>query len=126
MTNPYDRPDAAELIDAVSEFLHDEIKDTVAGPLSFHTRIAINALNIATRELQSGPQHAAAHSARLARFGCVDNAQLAAAIRAGQLDEQYDKLSVEIRQMVWDKINVANPRYTNPYTSSDAREDPDR
>ena len=122
MTQPHDRPNAQELIQAVSEFLRDEVQDAVDGRVSFHLRVAANALKIAARELQSGAQHATAHEARLAAFDVANDQELSAAIRTGQLDERYDELSAEIRQMVWDKVNVANPRYVKPYTSPNERE----
>jgi hypothetical protein len=125
VTSPHDRPDALELIGAVSDFLADEVMGAVDGQLAFHVRVAANALRIALRELRTAPDSAADHAARLARFACADDRELVAAIRSGQLDDRYAELSSEIRQMVWDKIHVTNPRYVRPHTSPDAREDPD-
>jgi hypothetical protein len=124
MVPPHDRPDALELIDAVADFLSDEVRGAVEGRLAFHVRVAANALRIAARELRAAPDHAAAHAARLARFGCADDHELVAAIRSGALDDRWAELGCEIRRMVWDRIQVTNPRYVRPHTSPEAREDP--
>ena len=124
MSSIYDRPDALELIEAVRDFLAEEVRGAVEGQLAFHVRVAANALDIAGRELRAAPESAAAQAKRLARFGCADDRELADAIRSGELDDRYAELGSELRRMVWDKIQVANPRYVRPYTSPDAREEP--
>jgi hypothetical protein len=123
MSAPYDRPDALELVDAVREFLAEEVMGAVEGRLAFHVRVAANALAIAARELRAAPESAAAHAERLARFGCSDDGELVAAIRSGSLDERHAELGAELRQMVWEKIQVVNPRYVRPHESPDAREE---
>jgi len=122
MSSIYDRPDALELIDAVRDFLAEEVVGAVEGQLAFHVRVAANALGIAARELRAAPVSTAAHANRLARFGCADDHELVAAIRSGELDDRHAELGAELRRMVWDKIQVANPRYVRPYTSPDAME----
>jgi hypothetical protein len=122
MNDPYDRPDALELIDAVGDFLAEEVMGAVDGQLAFHVRVAANALRIAARELRAAPESAAAHAKRLARFGCADDRELVAAIRSGALDERYAELGSELRRMVWDKIQVTNPRYVSPHASPDSTE----
>lgn len=122
MSAPHDRPDALELIDAVRDFLAEEVMGAVEGQLAFHVRVAANALRIAARELRAAPESAAAHAKRLARFGCSNERELVAAIRSGELDERYAELGSELRRMVWDKIQVTNPGYVGPHTSPDATE----
>jgi len=122
MSAPYDRPDALELIEAVGDFLAAEVMGAVEGQLAFHVRVAANALQIAARELRAAPESAAAHAARLARFGCSDDVELVAAIRSGALDDRRAELGRELRRLVWDKIQVTNPRYVRPHTSPDATE----
>jgi hypothetical protein len=79
--------------------------------VQFHTRVAINVLAMVERELQVGQAQAAAHDARLAQLGCADEAELAARIRNGDLDDRLP----EVRDLVWatvrDKLQVANPKY---------------
>lgn len=120
---PHDRPNAVELVDIVAEFLRDEILEHVDGQLAFHVRVAINALGIVDRELRFGPDHAAAHSDRLAVLDCVDDTELAERIRSGHLDDRYAEVAQVVRALTWEKISVMNPKYVNPYNTPDARED---
>jgi len=61
-----EQPTAAELIDAVSEFLSREIAPTLSGRLAFHARVAVNVLAIVKRELELGPAADRADAERLA------------------------------------------------------------
>ncbi|MCP5027759.1 MAG: hypothetical protein GY929_15905 [Actinomycetia bacterium] len=123
MVEPHDRPDAIELVDIVSEFLGDEVIPLLEGQVAFHARVAMNALAIVDRELRLGPGHQEAHAARLAAFGCTTDAELAASIRDGELDDRYREVAAAVRQLVWDKIAVMNPKYVHPYDDAQARED---
>jgi aminoglycoside phosphotransferase (APT) family kinase protein len=51
---PYGRPTAPELLEAVREYLLGSVLPQTAGQLSFHARVAANALGIVARELQLG------------------------------------------------------------------------
>jgi Domain of unknown function (DUF6285) len=108
---PHDAPSAAELIEAVREWLEGDVLAATDGRLQFHTRVAVNMLSIVEREMRLGVVHAEAHQARLQRLGVVDDVALAAAIRSGQLDDRLE----EVRTLVWasvrDKLAVANPKY---------------
>lgn len=111
MVNPHDMPSAQELVEAVREWLERDVLTATSGRLQFHARVAMNVLAIVERELQLGPAQAATHADRLARLGCADEAELAAKIRNGDLDDRLP----EVRQLVWatvrDKLEVANPKY---------------
>jgi hypothetical protein len=111
MGKPHDRPSAAELVAAVREFLEADVLESTEGRVRFHTRVAINVLSIVERELALGPDQAAAHAIRLARLGFADEAGLAAAIRAGDLDDRADEVRAALLESVRDKLLVANPRY---------------
>ena len=106
MSVPHDRPTAAELVEAVREWIASD-----APPNAFHARVAANMLAMVERELALGPDQAEAHRTRLDRLGVTDDAELSAAIRSGALDDRVD----EVRELVWasvrDKLAVANPRY---------------
>ena len=54
---PDDRPTAAELVDAVTEFLERDLQPALEGRLGFHTRVAVNALKI-VRIAMAEHQHA--------------------------------------------------------------------
>jgi aminoglycoside phosphotransferase (APT) family kinase protein len=51
---PHGRPTASELLDAVREFLTDQVMPATTGQLAFHARVAANVLGIVTRELELG------------------------------------------------------------------------
>jgi len=51
---PYGRPTASELLDAVHEFLLGTVLPQTSGQLSFHARVAANAVAIVLRELDAG------------------------------------------------------------------------
>ncbi len=51
---PYGRPTASELLEAVREFLLGTVLPQTSGQLSFHARVAANAVAIVMRELELG------------------------------------------------------------------------
>ncbi|MBV8986366.1 MAG: hypothetical protein JO248_18195 [Acidimicrobiia bacterium] len=111
MTEPHDVPTAAQLVEAVREFLERDVMDATDGRVRFHTRVAVNALYMVQRELEAGPAQAAAHRAALDRLGVADEAALAAAIRNGDFDDRRDEVLEVLRATVRAKLEVANPRY---------------
>jgi hypothetical protein len=108
---PHDVPTAAQLVEAVREFLEGDVSPATEGRVRFHARVAANVCAIVERELALGPAQAEASAARLAAFGVVDDAGLAAAIRRGDLDDRYDEVAAAVRETVRDKLLVANPKY---------------
>lgn len=111
MTAPHDAPNAAELVEAVREWLERDVLPATDGRLRFHARVAVNVLAMVERELQLGPAQAEAHAARLATLGCADDAELARRIRDGSLDDRLDEVRALVRDSVRDKLRVANPAY---------------
>lgn len=111
MTQPHDMPSAAQLVEAVREFLERDVMTSTEGRVQFHTRVAINVLNMVQRELVDGPAQAEAHAAGLARLGMADEAALATAIRDGSLDDRLDEVRAFVRDTVEAKLSVANPKY---------------
>jgi hypothetical protein len=61
-----EQPTAAELIDAVSEFIARDLAPTLTGRLAFHARVAVNVLAIVRRELLQGPDADRGDAGRLA------------------------------------------------------------
>jgi hypothetical protein len=110
VTMPHDAPTAAELVEAVREWL-DATAERGEPVGRFHARVASNVLRIVEREIELGPGQLVAHRARLDQLGVGDDAELAAAIRSGRLDDR----APEVRELVWasvrDKLAVANPRH---------------
>jgi hypothetical protein len=108
---PHDVPSAAQLVEAVREFLENDVMAATEGRVMFHTRVAVNVLAMVERELALGPSQAEAHRAALARLGVTDDAALAAAIRDGSLDERRVEVLEVLRRTVRAKLEVSNPRY---------------
>jgi hypothetical protein len=104
-------PTAAQLLEAVREFLERDVMEATEGRVRFHARVAVNALAIVERELALGPAHEEAAAARLAALGFPDEAALAAAIRSGDLDGRWDEVKAAVWDTVRDRLAVANPRY---------------
>jgi hypothetical protein len=100
----HDRPDALELLEAVTEFLAGEILPTVEDPrLKFRTLVALNALRIASRELTADVP------AVLSRG---DLSELARRIRAGDVP---DDAAATLKEHVAAKLRVSNPEYLGRY-----------
>lgn len=98
-----DRPDASELIEAVFEFLAAEVLPAADDQrLKFRTLVAMNALGIARRELESSTDSLFLDQRQLA--------DLSARIRAG---ESVD-LAV-LKEHVAAKLRISNPAYLQKY-----------
>jgi hypothetical protein len=105
----YGRPTAAELVAAVADFLDNDVRSVTEGQVNFHARVAANVLHIVERELRS--DSTAEVTDRLAELGFADEAQLAAAIRAGDLDERAPDVLAMLRTLVRHRLAVAHPGY---------------
>ncbi len=103
------RPTAAELIAAVAEFLETDVRESTSGHVNFHARVAANALRMVERELLAGPGDDVTEA--LARAGYDDEAQLAAAIRAGRVDGSDDDVQAALRTLVDRRLAAAHPGY---------------
>ncbi|GLZ47066.1 hypothetical protein Acsp06_32510 [Actinomycetospora sp. NBRC 106375] len=105
------RPSAADLVDAVTTFLRDDVMAVDDERVAFLARVAANVLAGAGRELTLGPEIDRRHTERLAALGYRDQAGLAAAVRSGAVDDSDPALLAAVRAGVTDKLTVANPRY---------------
>jgi len=111
MAAPHDAPTAAELITAVREFLERDVIAGASGRLKFHGLVAANLLGMVERELELGSRHAAEHEDRLAELGFTSDAELAAALRDGTLDDRYTQVRAALLASTAAKLEVANPTY---------------
>jgi aminoglycoside phosphotransferase (APT) family kinase protein len=112
-----DRPSAAELLEAVREFLQRDLSPDLEGRAAFHARVAVNALGIVERELVLGPRVDAPALARVRAVIGRDGAPrelvdaLARGIRDRTLDDRDPAVLDAVRAVVRAKLEVANPRY---------------
>lgn len=109
----HDVPTAAELVEATIEFLQKDVMGATEGRVNFHTRVAINVLNMVQRELELGTAQAEAHATRLATLGVASEKELSEAIASGVLDDRLPEVVAVVRATVKEKLEVANPKYLN-------------
>jgi Domain of unknown function (DUF6285) len=114
VAEPHDAPSLEQMVESVREWIAGDVIAGTEGRLRFHARVAANMLGMIERELRVGPAQAEAHRRRLSQLGVADDAELAAAIRAGELDERGEELRELLRASVVDKLLVANPGYLDP------------
>jgi Domain of unknown function (DUF6285) len=107
----YGRPTAAELVAAVADFLDNDVRAATDGHVNFHARVAANALRIVERELAASADEVID---ALGTLGFTDEAQLAAAIRAGELDARAGELLPCLRTLVRHRLAVDHPGYDSP------------
>jgi hypothetical protein len=112
-----DRPAAPELLDAVADFLERDVAPALDARLRFHARVAANVLRIVEREWGLGAAQRERQRTLLAgllgRDGEPDAlwAELAAAIRAGRLDDRRAEVVAALREITAQKLAIANPGY---------------
>lgn len=111
-----DRPDAGELIEAVSAWLATDLAPGLEGGARFQAMVAAHGLAIAARELDLGAEHAALDAAAFAPLvPGADPADrrraLAASIAAGEHDDELPALAAVLREHVRRKLAIARPGY---------------
>ena len=98
-----DRPDAAELLEAVWEFLSSEVLPTLDDHrLKFRTLVAMNALGIARREIEADDPGLSQEELR----------ELARKIRAGDVPTDTHSL---LKEHVAAKHRMSKPQYLERY-----------
>jgi ABC-type branched-subunit amino acid transport system ATPase component len=122
-----DRPSAPELLDALAAMLVTEVRDWVPRERRFQILVAANLCAVVARELRAGTEPSVA-DARLFRellgSGATDPApedadteareaaaELARRLRAGELDDELDRVASELQAHVRRKLEIARPGY---------------
>jgi Domain of unknown function (DUF6285) len=114
-----DEPTPTELTKAVADFLRNDIAPEISGHHAFKLRVAINMLDLVTRQLTLEERSDSAEAARLARLLGMDgslidlNRELSDKIAKGEIDLQTPGLAEHLWQTTMDKLAVDQPNYAS-------------
>ncbi|MBB32188.1 MAG: hypothetical protein CL455_00830 [Acidimicrobiaceae bacterium] len=111
---PYDAPSAEDLIQAVQEYLSEDLLPKSSGAEKWKLRIAVNSLSIAIRELTERDEDQATYTKIMNELGVEDEASLAEKIKAGELDGNLSDIHKKLSEITRRKLNVSNPLYMKP------------
>jgi hypothetical protein len=112
-----DEPTPSELVKAVADFLRNDITPQIGGHSAFKLRVAINALDLVTRQLALESSSDAAEAARLSTLlglqGSLGelNRALADRIATGEADLNTPGLADHLWQTTMAKLAVDQPNY---------------
>jgi hypothetical protein len=114
-----DEPTPIELTRAVADFLRNDITPAISGHAAFKLRVAINILDLVTRQLTLAEGSDDAEAARLAGLlgteGSLNelNRMLSEKIASGELDLKTPGLSKHLWQTTLAKLAVDQPNYAS-------------
>lgn len=114
-----DEPTPAELVTAVADFLRNDIAPALSGHSAFKLRVAINALDLVSRQLTLSGAYDAAEQKRLSRLLGQDgdlldlNRKLAEAISKGEVDLATPGVTEHLWRTTMDKLAVDQPNYAS-------------
>jgi Domain of unknown function (DUF6285) len=123
-----DEPTPIELTKAVADFLRNDITPMISGHNAFKLRVAINILDLVTRQLTLEDGSATAEADRLAKLlgmqGSLieQNRALAERIASGEVDLATAGLSEHLWRTTLAKLAVDQPNYAS-YKRELGRED---
>jgi hypothetical protein len=112
-----DEPTPSELIKAVADFLRNDVAPQIGGHSAFKLRVAINALDLVTRQMMLESSSDAAEAERLSHLlgqrGSLEelNRVLASKIATGEADLQTPGLAEHLWQTTMAKLAVDQPNY---------------
>jgi len=114
-----DEPTPIELTRAVADFLRNDITPGISGHNAFKLRVAINILDLVTRQLTLAEGSDGAESGRLAGLLGTEgslielNHMLAGKIASGEVDLKTPGLSEHLWQTTLAKLAVDQPNYAS-------------
>ncbi len=111
---PYDAPSAEDLIQAVKEYLSEDLLPKSSGAEKWKLRIAVNSLSIAIRELTERDEDQEIYTKIMNELGVEDEASLATKIKSGELDGNLVDIHKKLSEITRRKLNVSNPSYMKP------------
>ena len=114
-----DEPTPIELTKSVSDFLRNDIAPLISGHQAFRLRVAINILDLVTRQLTREEGSNAAEAERLRALLGMDgavtdlNRALAERIAKGEIDLATPGLAEHLWATTMDKLAVDQPNYAS-------------
>ncbi|MGH2965868.1 MAG: DUF6285 domain-containing protein [Solirubrobacterales bacterium] len=126
-----DRPDAAELLDALAEFLYADVREWAPREQRFQVLVAANLCAILGREVRAGseplredlalllellegePPPGEPSDAELREAVRSAESELARRVRAGALDGSLDQVASRLAEHVRRKLDIARPDYAS-------------
>ena len=114
-----DEPTPIELTKAVADFLRNDITPLISGHQAFKLRVAINILDLVTRQLTQEQGSDAEEVERLRALLGIDgsvtdlNRTLADRIARGELNLATPGLAEHLWATTMDKLSVDQPNYTS-------------
>lgn len=118
-----DKPDIADLMKAVHDFISAEIAPALTGHDAFSARVASNVLALMQRELELGPAFRAAEKARLEALlnetGTLEglNRALCEKIAIGALTLEDESLMAHLKRATMGKLAIDQPNYAGYKTA---------
>lgn len=118
-----DKPDMADLMQAVQDFVGEEIAPRLSGHAAFSARVAGNVLALMQRELDLGPRFRAAEQARLEALlnetGTLEvlNRILCDKIAKGALGPEDEVLMDHLKRVTMGKLAIDQPTYAGYQTA---------
>ena len=114
-----DQPTPVELINAVAEFLRNDVAPQLSGHSAFKLRVGLNALDLVTRQLTLEASGDAAELERLSKLlgasGSLEelNRLLSARIASGEVGFGTPGLTEHVWQTTMDKLAIDQPNYAS-------------
>lgn len=114
-----DEPTPIELTKAVADFLRNDITPLISGHQAFKLRVAVNILDLVTRQLSREEGSDAKEAERLRALLGVEgsvtdlNRALAERIAKGEMDRATPGLAEHLWATTMDKLAVDQPNYAS-------------
>jgi Domain of unknown function (DUF6285) len=112
-----DEPTPGELTKAVADFLRNDVAPNLSGHQAFRLRVAINMLDLVTRQLAQEADSDAAEAGRLVNLLGIDgsllelNRALSEKIASGEMDLNTPGLADHLWRTTLAKLAVDQPNY---------------
>ncbi len=114
-----DTPDTPALLRLAERALRDHVLPDLTGPARYQALMALNALAIATRQVETGAKHRAEALDLLSPFTPAEtlaaaNADLATRIRAGEASPELHAALVAVARLALAESNPKSPALRRP------------